>query len=87
MGGTLMVGIVVAFLAMIANIFLEIQVLSLTISAVFILLMSGLILFETSNIIHGGQTNYIIATVSLFVAIYNIFLSLLQILGFMGSDD
>jgi modulator of FtsH protease len=87
MGGMLMVGIITAFIAMIANIFLEIPALSVTISAVFILLMSGVILFETSNIIHGGQTNYIMATVSLFVAIYNIFLSLLQILGFMGGDD
>jgi modulator of FtsH protease len=87
MGGMLMVGIITVFIAMIANIFLEIPALSLTISAIFILLMSGVILFETSNIIHGGQTNYIMATVSLFVAIYNIFLSLLQILGFMGGDD
>lgn len=87
MGGMLMVGIITAFIAMIANIFLEIPALSITISAVFILLMSGLILFETSNIIHGGQTNYIMATVSLFVAIYNLFLSLLQILGFMSGDD
>jgi modulator of FtsH protease len=87
MGGMLMVGIITAFVAAIANVFLEIPALSLTISAVFILLMSGLILFETSNIIHGGQTNYIMATVSLFVAIYNLFLSLLQILGVMGGDD
>lgn len=87
MGGMLMVGIIVAFVAMIANIFLEIPALSLAISAVFILLMSGVILYQTSEIIHGGETNYIMATVSLFVAIYNIFLSLLHILGFMNGDD
>ncbi len=87
MGGFLMAGIIVAFLAGIANIFLAIPALAITISAAFILLMSGLILFETSNIIRGGETNYISATVTLFVAIYNIFLSLLQILGISGSDD
>lgn len=53
----------------------------------FILLMSGMILFETSNIIHGGETNYIMATISLYVSIYNLFLSLLQILGIFGGDD
>ena len=86
MGGFLAVGILVAFLASLAGIFLQIPVLSLTISAAFVLLMSGLILYETSNIIHGGETNYIMATVSLFVSIYNLFLSLLQLLGFTSSD-
>jgi modulator of FtsH protease len=73
-------------LLLLANIFLAIPALSLTISVAFILLMSGLILFETSNIVRGGETNYILATVSLYVAIYNIFLSLLQILGVMGDE-
>jgi modulator of FtsH protease len=86
MGGFLAVGILVAFLASLAGIFLQIPALSLTISAAFVLLMSGLILYETSNIIHGGETNYIMATVSLFVSIYNLFLSLLQLLGFTSSD-
>jgi modulator of FtsH protease len=66
--------------------FLQIPALSLAISAAVVLLMSGLILYETSNIIHGGETNYIMATVSLFVSIYNLFLSLLQLLGFTSGD-
>ncbi len=86
MGGFLAVGILVAFLASLAGVFLQIPALSLTISAAFVLLMSGLILYETSSIIHGGETNYIMATVSLFVSIYNLFLSLLQLLGFTSSD-
>jgi modulator of FtsH protease len=61
--------------------------LSLAVSAMFVLLMSGLILFETSNIIHGGETNYIMATVSLYVSIYNLFTSLLHLLGAMSGDE
>jgi len=87
MGGFLMVGILVAFLAGLAAIFFEIPALSLTVSAAFVLLMSGLILYETSNIIHGGETNYVMATVTLFVAIFNLFTSLLQLLGLMNSSD
>jgi modulator of FtsH protease len=87
MGGFLMVGILVAFVAGLAGIFLEIPALSLTVSAAFVLLMSGLILYETSNIIHGGETNYVMATVSLFVSIFNLFTSLLHLLGFMNSSD
>ena len=87
MGGFLMVGILLAFLAGLAAIFLEIPALSLTVSAAFVLLMSGLILYETGNIIHGGETNYVLATVTLFVSIFNLFTSLLHLLGFMGGDD
>jgi modulator of FtsH protease len=87
MGGFLMVGILLAFLAGLAAIFFEIPALSLTVSAAFVLLMSGLILYETSNIIHGGETNYVLATVTLFVSIFNLFTSLLQLLGFMNSSD
>jgi len=87
MGGFLMVGILVAFLASLGAIFLEIPALSLALSSMFVLLMSGLILYQTSDIIHGGETNYIMATVSLFVAIFNLFTSLLHILGFINSDD
>jgi modulator of FtsH protease len=87
MGGFLAVGILVAFVAGLAAIFLEIPALSLTVSAAFVLLMSGLILYETSNIIHGGETNYVMATVTLFVAIFNLFTSLLQLLGFMNSSE
>ena len=87
MGGFLSVGILLAFIAGLASIFLEIPALSLTVSAAFVLLMSGLILYETSNIIHGGETNYVLATVTLFVSIFNLFTSLLQLFGFMGRDE
>ena len=86
MGGFLSVGIIVAFLAGLGAIFFSIPALSLTVSAAFVLLMSGLILYETSNIIHGGETNYIMATVTLFVSIFNLFTSLLHLLGFMNDD-
>jgi modulator of FtsH protease len=85
-GGFLMVGILVAFLAGLASLFFTLPGLSLAVSAMFILLMSGLILYETSQIIHGGETNYIMATVSLYIAIYNLFLSLLQLLGMMSDE-
>ena len=87
MGGFLMVGILVAFLGGLAAVFLEMPMLSLAVSAMFVLLMTGLILFETSNIIHGGETNYIMATVSLYVSIFNLFTSLLHLLGFMGGEE
>jgi modulator of FtsH protease len=77
----------VAFLASLASYFFSMPALALAVSAMFILLMSGLILFETSNIIHGGQTNYIMATITLYVSIYNLFTSLLHIFGVMGGDD
>ncbi len=86
-GGFLMVGILVAFIAGLAAMFFSIPALSLAVSAMFVLLMSGMILFETSAIIHGGETNYILATVSLYVSIYNLFLSLLQLLAAFGGDD
>ncbi|WP_019217334.1 Bax inhibitor-1/YccA family protein [Legionella tunisiensis] len=81
LGGFLFVGIMVALLAMIAGIFFQIPALQLAISAAFVLISSGLILFQTSEIIHGGETNYISATVSLFVSIYNLFVSLLNLLS------
>ena len=62
-------------------------VLSLAVSAMFVLLMSGLILYQTSEIIHGGETNYIMATVTLFVSIFNLFTSLLHLLGFMNNNE
>jgi modulator of FtsH protease len=86
MGGFLTVGILTAFLAGLAALFLNIPALSLTVSAVFVLLMSGLILHETGNIVRGGETNYVMATVTLFVSIFNLFTSLLQLLGFAGKD-
>ena len=87
MGGFLMVGIIVAFLAGLGAIFFEMPALSLTVSAMFVLLMSGLILYQTSSIIHGGETNYIMATVTLYVSIFNLFTSLLHLLGFMSGDE
>jgi modulator of FtsH protease len=87
MAGFLTAGIVVAFLAGIAAYFFQMPALSLAVSSAFILLMSGLILFETSNIIHGGETNYIMATVTLYISIYNLFLSLLHLLGIFSGDD
>ncbi len=86
MGGFLFVGFLVAVVAMIANIFLQIPVLSVALSAVIVLIMSGFILFDTSRIITGGETNYVRATVSLFLNIYNIFQGLLMLVG-MGGDD
>jgi modulator of FtsH protease len=87
MGGFLMVGILVAFLAGIGALFFSMPGLSLAVSAMFVLLMSGFILWQTSNIIHGGETNYIMATVSLYVAIYNLFTSLLHLLGAFSGND
>ncbi len=87
MSGFLTAGIVVAFLAGIPVYFFQMPALSLAVSSAFILLMSGLILYETSNIIHGGETNYIMATVTLYISIYNLFLSLLHLLGVFSGDD
>jgi modulator of FtsH protease len=86
MGGFIFAGMMVVVVAIIANLFLNMPALSLTISAAIILLMSGFILFDTSRIINGGETNYIMATFSLYLSIFNIFISLLQILGIMGDD-
>ena len=87
MGGFLMTGILVAFLAGIGALFFEMPGLSLAVSAMFVLLMAGLILYETSNIIHGGETNYVMATVTLYVSIFNLFTSLLHLLGFMHGEE
>ena len=86
MGGMLTVGVLVAFVAGLAALFFSIPALSLTVSAVFVLLMSGMILFETNNIVRGGETNYVMATVSLFVSIFSLFTSLLQLLGFVNKE-
>lgn len=86
MAGMLMAGILVAFLASIGALLFDMQGLQLAVSAMFIMLMSGLIMFQTSQIIHGGETNYISATVTLFVAIFNLFTSLLHILGLFGDE-
>ncbi|MEJ2553509.1 MAG: Bax inhibitor-1/YccA family protein [Gammaproteobacteria bacterium] len=87
LGGFLMAGILVAFLAGLAAIFFHMPALSLGVAAMFTLLMCGMILFETSQLVHGGETNYILATISLYVSIYNLFLSLLQLIGAFSGDD
>jgi modulator of FtsH protease len=85
MSGFLMVGLLVAFIAGIANAFLQISALGLTVSCMFLVLSSLLVGWQTSAIVHGGERNYIIATVTLFVSLYNIFLTLLHLIGF--ADD
>ncbi len=82
-----MVGILTAFGLGLAAMFFQMPALSLAVSGVFVLLMCGLIMYETQNIVRGGETNYIIATVTLFVSIYNLFTSLLHIFGFLGGEE
>lgn len=84
-GGFLVTGMIVAIVAMIANIFLQIPALSLAISSAVILLMSGFILFDTSRIINGGERNYIMATISLYLSIFNIFIHLLNLLAALNG--
>jgi modulator of FtsH protease len=88
LGGFIFAGMLVVLLASLAGLFLEMPALHLAISAAVIMLMSGYILFETSQLINDqGQTNYIVATVGLYLAILNIFTSLLHLLGALGGDD
>ncbi|RJQ47382.1 MAG: Bax inhibitor-1/YccA family protein [Gammaproteobacteria bacterium] len=87
MGGFLMAGILVAFLAGLGAIFFSLPGLALGVSAMFVLLMCGLILYETSRIVNGGETNYILATVTLYVSIYNLFTSLLHLLGAFNNNE
>lgn len=86
MGGFLMVGLLVIVVAGFANIFLHMPAVSLAISSAAVLIFSGLILFDTSRIIHGGETNYIRATIALYLDIYNLFIHLLHLLGVFGDD-
>lgn len=87
MGGFLVVGLVVVIVAAIANMFFAVPAVSLAISAAIVFIMSGFILFDTSRIVNGGETNYIRATVSLYLNIYNLFTSMLHLLGAFGGDD
>lgn len=87
LGGFLFVGILVAFVGALAAVIFSLPAVSLAMSAMFVLLMSGYILWQTSQLVHGGETNYILATVSLYVSIYNLFTSLLHLLGAFGGDD
>ena len=86
MGGFLFAGMIAVLVAIVANIFFEMPALSLAISGAIILLMSGMILWDTSRIINGGETNYIMATYGIYLSIFNIFISLLQILGVMSDE-
>ena len=86
MGGFLFTGLIVAVVASIANIFLQIPAMSLAISAGIVVIMSGLILFDTSRIINGGERNYIRATVALYLDVFNLFVHLLHLLGVMNDD-
>lgn len=87
MGGLLFAGMVVALLAGLAAVFLQIPALGLAVSAMVALLSAGLMLVETSRIVHGGETNYVLATVHLYVSIFNLFTSFLSLFGAGGSDD
>ena len=87
LGGFIFVGLLVAIGAMLLNLFLGLPVLALAISGAVIMIMSGFILFQTSAMIHGGETNYIMATVTLYVAIYNLFTSLLHLLGAFNTQE
>ena len=87
MGGFLAVGVMVAFLAGLGAVFFSLPGLALAVSSMFVLLMAGMILYQTSELIHGGETNYIMATVGLYVSIYNLFTSLLHLLGAFGGHD
>ena len=87
LSGMMMALFVVLLVGVIANIFLHIPALSLALSGLFVIFSSGAILLTTSNIIHNGETNYIRATVDLYVSLYNLFVSFLQIFGVLSSDD
>lgn len=88
MSGFLMSGAIILLLGVVVQMFFPMPVLQLALSAGFMLFSSAIILFETSAIIHGGETNYIMATVSIFVALYNLFVSLLSILSaFSGNRE
>ena len=86
LSGFIMAGFIVLLCAIVASFFVQMSGLSLAISAGFVLFSSAVILFQTSSIIHGGEDNYIMATVTLFVSIYNLFLSLLHLLGIFSND-
>jgi modulator of FtsH protease len=87
MGGFLMIGLILVVVASLANIFFAIPALSLAISAVGVLVFSGLILYDTSRMVNGGETNYVMMTVSLYLNIYNLFMMLLHLTGAFSGDD
>ncbi len=84
----LTIGFVLVLLGIVANLFFQIPMLSLTLSGVIVLLMAGFILFEINQVVRGGQTNYIMATMSIYISLHNMFTNLLHLLmAFMGGDD
>ena len=87
MGGFLFAGMVIALIGAVAAAFMQVPALSLAVAAMVALLSAGLIMFETSRILHGGETNYVLATVSLYVSVFNLFTSLLSLLGFGSSSE
>jgi len=87
MGGFLFAGMVIAILLGLAAMFLQMPALGLAVSAMVALLSAGLILFETSRIVNGGETNYVLATVGLYVSVFNLFTSLLSLFGLGGGSD
>ena len=87
MGKFLTIGVMVAFIAIMANMFLQLPAFSIAISAIFIAVSSGFIMYEVNQIVRGGETNYVMATLSLFISIYNIFTSLLHILMSLSGRD
>lgn len=87
MGGFLFAGMIVASIAMLAAVFMQLPALGLAVSAMVALLSVGLILFETSRIVHGGETNYVLATVGLYVSLFNLFASLMSLFGLGGAED
>jgi len=86
MSGFLVVGVIAAFVLSLVAYFFNLGALSLMVSGMFVLLSAGIMLFQTSAIIHGGETNYISATVTLYVSIYNMFMSLLHLFGAANDD-
>lgn len=87
MGSYLLIGMLVAVALGLGAMFFEIPALSLAVSGMVVLLMCGMLLFETSRIVHGGETNYILATVGLYTSLYNLFTSLLTLFGMNPADD
>ncbi len=87
MGSWLMAGVVVLLLAVVANIFLQMSVLSIVISILAIGIFSAFILYDVQRIVNGGETNYVTATLSIYLNVFNIFSSLLRLLGIVGGDD
>jgi modulator of FtsH protease len=87
MGGFLFTGLIIALLASIGLIFFQVPALSVALSAMLVLLAAGYILFDTSRIIHSGETNYVMATVALYVDIYMLFTNLLALLGVFSGDE